>query len=281
MNPAALYKISYGLYVIGSVKDGRFNGQIANTVVQVTAEPAQVTIALNQQNLTHDYVVDSGVFSASILAQITPMTFIGRFGFASGRDADKFDGVAFHTGQTGAPIVTENTIAWLEARVSNRIDVGTHTIFVGELVDAQVINDYEPLTYAYYHLIKGGKSPKNAPTYQKAVSEDTGAGVWKCKICGYVYDPQKGDPEAGIKPGTPFADLPDNWRCPVCKAPKTEFEAPTEIGRSFKCKVCGYVYDPKKGDPEAGIQPGTAFADLPDDWRCPICKAPKTEFSQE
>jgi len=277
MDPFALYKISYGLYIVSSLKGDHLNGQIANTVTQVTAEPIQVTIALNKLNLTHDYVRESGVFSASILAQTAPMSLIGQFGFKSGRDVNKFEGVEYRIGETGAPILTEHSVAFLEAEVVSELSVGTHTLFTGKVIDTQSLNDHEPLTYAYYHQIKGGKSPKNAPTYIKEESSEAGGEKFRCKVCGYTYDPKVGDPEKGIAPGTPFSELPEDWKCPICAAEKSEFG---QCGK-YKCKVCGYIYDPKAGDPDAGVSAGTLFMDVPDDWKCPICQAPKSEFEKE
>ncbi len=167
MNTKALHMISYGLYVIGSRKEDRINGQICNTVVQVSSEPPIISVCINKENLTHEYIVDSGVFSASILAQDTPLNLIGRFGFKSGRDIDKFDGINYKLGETQAPIALDNTLAYLEAKVINSVDVGTHTIFIGDLVDAEVIAEGEPMTYAYYHLVKRGTTPKTAPSFHK------------------------------------------------------------------------------------------------------------------
>ena len=167
MNTKALHMISYGLYVIGSRKGDRINGQICNTVVQVSSEPPIISVCINKENLTHEYIEDSGVFSASILAQDTPLNLIGRFGFKSGRDIDKFDGINYKLGETQAPIVLDNTLACLEAKVINSVDVGTHTIFIGDLVDAEVIEEGEPMTYAYYHLVKRGTSPKTGASFHK------------------------------------------------------------------------------------------------------------------
>ena len=231
MNIKALYKLGYGVYVVTSKKDGRINGQIANTVFQVTSEPPTVAVSINKNNLTHDFIKESRVFAASILCQDTPLTFIGRFGFKSGRDSDKFKEVDYKTGETGAPIVLDNAVSYLEARVTKEMDVGTHTIFVGEVVNADVISDEVCMTYDYYHQIKGGKTPKAAATYldEKKMEEKTKAAVnimakYKCTVCGYIYDPEKGDPDSGIKPGTAFKDVPDDWVCPVCGAAKDQFE---------------------------------------------------------
>ncbi|MFC2020996.1 flavin reductase family protein [Chloroflexota bacterium] len=167
MNPAALHKISYGLYVICSKKGDKFNGQISNTVFQITSEPPAIAVSINKSNLTHEYISESKVFTASVLCSETPLSYIGRFGFHSGRDADKFDGINYKLGKTQVPIVTDYTVSYLEAKVTQEIDVGSHTIFIGEIVDADVISERECMTYAHYHEIKGGTTPKAAPSYIK------------------------------------------------------------------------------------------------------------------
>jgi flavin reductase (DIM6/NTAB) family NADH-FMN oxidoreductase RutF/rubredoxin len=226
MNMRAVQKMCYGVYIISSKKDDKMNGQIANTVFQITSEPATIAISINKQNLTHEYIETSKVFTVSILSQEAPMTLIGQFGFKSGRDIDKFQNIKYRKGITGAPIVLEQTIGFMECEVLSSTDVGTHTIFIGKIVDCDILSDVEPMTYAYYHQIKGGKSPKTAPTYikEEQAGKTTSPGKYKCKICGYIYDPAKGDPDGGIGPGTSFEELPDTWTCPVCNAPKSEFE---------------------------------------------------------
>ncbi len=165
MNPEALHKLSYGLYVVSSRKGDRLNGQIANTVFQITSEPPTLAVSINKNNLTHEFIKASQAFAVSILCQDTPLPFIGRFGFKSGRDTDKFEGVNYKTGETGAPLVIDNAVAYLEARVTQEVDVGTHTIFIGRIVGAEILNDKTCMTYDYYHQIKGGKTPKTAATY--------------------------------------------------------------------------------------------------------------------
>ena len=231
MNINALFKLGYGVYVVTSKKGDRFNGQIANTVFQVAAEPPTVAVSINKSNLTYEYIKESKVFAASVLCQETPLTFIGSFGFKSGRDSNKFEGINYKIGETGAPIVLDNAVSYLEARVIKEMDVDTHTLFIGEVVNADVISDEVCMTYEYYHQIKGGKTPKAAATYidEKKIEEKPKEAVnkmakYKCTVCGYVYDPEKGDPDGGIKPGTPFEDIPDDWVCPVCGAAKDQFE---------------------------------------------------------
>jgi flavin reductase (DIM6/NTAB) family NADH-FMN oxidoreductase RutF/rubredoxin len=233
MDLKVLYNISYGIYIVSSRKEDQINGQIANTVFQITAEPATIAVSINKKNFTHDFITQSKVFAVSVLEQEVDMKFIGRFGFKSGRDEDKFEGVNYKIGVTGSPIIMENTIAYLEAEVIQAIDVGTHTLFVGKVVEAENIKKAKPLTYDYYHQIKKGISPKTAPTYiadnkkienNKKRKESEKMAKYKCSVCGYIYDPEKGDPESGVNPGTPFENLSDDWVCPICGAGKDEFE---------------------------------------------------------
>ncbi len=161
----ALFSISYGLYIVSSRSGDKLNGQIVNTVVQVAASPPRIAVSINKENLTHEFISDSGVFGVCVLDQTTPMTFIGRFGFRSGHDIDKFENVEFKLGQTGVPLVTEHVLSVLEAKVIDAVDVGTHTLFVGELLSAAIVRTGDPLTYDYYHKHLKGKTPKNAPSY--------------------------------------------------------------------------------------------------------------------
>jgi ferric-chelate reductase [NAD(P)H] len=168
MNLQTLYKIGYGMYIVSSKnREGKFNGQIANTVFQVTSEPPQIAVCLNKNNLTTDYVKESGMFIVSVLRKETPLEFIGRFGFKSGRNINKFENLNYKISNLGLPIILENSLAYVEAKVVNSIDVGTHILFVGEVVDAEILSEGEAMTYEFYHLVKRGKSPKTAPTYIK------------------------------------------------------------------------------------------------------------------
>ena len=229
MNIQALRNLSYGVYIIGSRKGDKLNAQIANTVFQITSEPPIVAVSINRTNLTYDYIHESKVFTASALCQDTPLSFIGRFGFKSGRDTNKLEGVQYKLGETKAPVVLENATSYVEVRVDKEVEVGTHTIFIGEVVAADVVSEKVCMTYAYYQQVKRGTTPKAAPTYTEEKKMEgkiavTNAVRYKCRVCGYVYDPALGDPDGGIKPGTPFESLPDGWVCPVCGASKSEFE---------------------------------------------------------
>ncbi len=230
----ALWDISYGLYVVTSFSGNKMNGQIANTVFQVSSQPPKIAVSINKTNLTHEYIKTSGALSVSILEQDTPMPFIGLFGFKSGRDTDKLAEVNFKTGTTGCPIVMDHTLSVFEGTVIESADAGTHSIFVVELSSAEVLKKGIPMTYAYYQKVKKGKAPSTAPTYkgnqtaaqetaEKSSKEDN-MEKYVCSVCGYVYDPEAGDPDNGIDPGTSFKNLPDDWTCPVCGAAKDEFE---------------------------------------------------------
>jgi flavin reductase (DIM6/NTAB) family NADH-FMN oxidoreductase RutF/rubredoxin len=230
MNPKVLHKISYGLYVVCSKNKDKINGQIANAIFQVTANPQTIAVSINKENLTHEFIEKSKVFSVSILSENTSMKFIGTFGFKSGREIDKFIDIKYKLGKTKTPIILENSLAYFEAKLTDKIDVGTHTIFVGTVEDGEILSNDNPMTYEFYHKVKGGYSPKTAPTYNSEVDKKLEKNMgeekmdkYVCEVCGYVYDPKIGDPDNKIKPGTKFEDLPDDWVCPICGASKEAF----------------------------------------------------------
>lgn len=234
MDKSVLRNISYGLYVIGSVKKGSVNGMISNTVMQVSSNPVVIAVCVNKKSLTNEYIRKSGVFSVNILQKNIPIKMIGIFGFRSGRDISKFDGIKYKTGTTGSPIMLENCVCYMEAAVINSVEVDTHTVFFGKVIEGEILNHEEPLTYSYYHLIKNGQEPPEAPGYIKKAIEpenkktdlkgDKPLKKYICTVCGYVYDPAEGDPDSGITPGTAFEDLPADWVCPVCGVGKDMFE---------------------------------------------------------
>ena len=220
MNTDAFFSLTYGLYIVSSGSGEQYNGYIANTAFQVTAEPAQITVACNKDNLTAEFIAKSRLFSVSVLKRDTKTALFGKFGYQSGRDINKFENTEFITGKSGVPIVIEDSIAWFECELMQTFDVGTHYLFIGRILENNFIADNEePLTYDYYRNVKKGKAPKNAPTYigkknnkeEKAMEKKK----YECAVCKYVYDPEVGDPDGGIAPGTAFEDIPDDWVCPV------------------------------------------------------------------
>jgi len=231
IDPKALFKISYGIYVVTSCHQGKANGLIANTVCQVSSDPPRLSVCIHKKSLTHEYVSQSGLFAVSALDESTPLKFIGIFGFNTGRKIDKLSMVCHHNGVSGCAVLTENAIAAFECKVVNAVDAGTHTIFIGDLLSAELLNPGLPLTYSYYREHLRGMTPKNAPTYVpktelKEEKTTGGKAVMKkyiCEVCGYVYDPAEGDPDNGVSKGTPFEQIPDAWVCPVCGAGKDQF----------------------------------------------------------
>ena len=161
----AFRDLSYGLYIITSRDGERLNGQVVNTVIQVTSDPPRVAVIINKKNLTHEFISRSRVFGVSVLDDTATMIFIGPFGFRSGREMNKFEKVGFKIGITGSPLVLDHTLSLLEVRVFEQIDLGTHTIFIGDVVNSEVIKSGKPLTYHYYHEVLKGQSPPNAPTF--------------------------------------------------------------------------------------------------------------------
>ena len=229
MNIEAYFKITYGLYVVSSVMDNKLNGYVSNTVFQVTAEPARFAIACSKNNYTAEMIQHSQIFAVSVLQKETRADIIGTFGYQSGKNTDKFSSFNFKKGKTGAPILLDDTLAWFECEVIQTVDAGSHLLFIGNVVDGDLLlTDGEPLTYAYYREVKKGKAPKNAPTYidtekLKQQAPVTSADKYYCTACGYIYDPALGDPEHGIRAGTRFEDLPETWVCPICGTEKIDF----------------------------------------------------------
>lgn len=217
----ALFKISYGLYIVSSGNKNKGNGFISNTFFQVTSEPPRFASCCNKDNYTAALILETDAFSVSVIHTETDPEIISRFGYKSGKDTDKFAGLNIKYGETGVPIVLNDSIAFLECKVVQTINVGTHYMFIGELLNAEIVDDTkDALTYLYYRQTRKGAAPKNAPTYidkSKLAAKPTGSGLkkYECTACGYIYD----EAEQDIK----FADLPNDWVCPVCGSEKSDF----------------------------------------------------------
>nr|MBU1328043.1 rubredoxin [Candidatus Omnitrophota bacterium] len=227
MDLNVLHNIGYGMYIVSSNKGNLLNGQIANTVFQITSEPVTIAISINKKNLTHEYIESARKFSVSILEEEAALSFIGRFGFKSGRSEDKFKDIKYIKLGSGCPVVIDNALCYLEAEVVDQFDCFTHTLFIGRMIDSKILKTGRPMTYEYYHQVKRGTTPDTAPTFIKGEGvikkADKSKQKYVCKVCNYVYDPETGDPDGGIQPGTAFEDIPDSWVCPVCGAKKSEF----------------------------------------------------------
>lgn len=165
MDPNVLHNLNYGMYIVSSDKGGAFNGQIANTVFQITSSPVTIAISINKKNLTHEFIEASRRFSVAILEEETPLSFVGKFGFKSGRKDAKFNGIKFKVLESGCPVVLDHALGYVEARVIKTLDCITHTLFLGEMNEANILKTGKPMTYDYYHQVKHGTTPSTAPTF--------------------------------------------------------------------------------------------------------------------
>lgn len=217
INLATLNKLTYGLYIVTSVDQGRCNGFTADAVFQVSANPPTIGICIKKDNLTHDFVAKAQVFAVSILADTAPAELIRHWGLKSGRQEDKCVNTEYKTGSTGCHLITKDTLGAVECRVVNVFDAGSHTIFLGEVVSAESFSDGEPLTYAQYRK-------KIKPALKQTDKKGDAMKKYRCVVCDYIYDPALGDPDSGIAPGTPFEQIPDTWVCPLCQVDKSNFE---------------------------------------------------------
>lgn len=211
--------LSYGLFVLTAAEGEKHNGCIINTVTQVTSTPNRITIAVNKDNYTNGMIRRTGRFTVSVLSEQATFDLFTHFGFQSGREVDKFaDFADWKAAPNGTRYVTRGTNAFISASVVQELDLGTHTLFLADVTDAETLTDIPSATYAYYHAhIKPQRRPAPAPA-ETAGAADSASGeaaapaaeyVWVCKICGYVYE---GDP------------IPDDFVCPLCKHPASDFE---------------------------------------------------------
>lgn len=200
MDKKAMYKLTYGLFVLTSESDGKDSGCIINTAGQVTSEPNRISIAVNKANFTHDLVKTSGKFNLSILSEAASFDTFKHFGFQSGREVDKFaDYTECKRSENGLYYITAGTNAYISATVEQTIDLGSHTLFIATVDDMEVLSDVPSASYAYYQSEIKPKPEKPAG----------GKTVWRCKICGYVYEGE---------------ELPKDYICPLCKHPASDFE---------------------------------------------------------
>ena len=205
MDPRTMYKLSYGLFVLTAQENGFDNGCIINTAIQAASDPNQLSICVNKANHTHDMIVRTGAFTVSVISEKADFGLFRRFGFQSGKTTDKFAGFsAAKRGANGILYVTEGTNAFLSAKVEKTVDLGSHTMFIGEVTAMEVLDSAPSATYAYYQShIKP----------QPAEKTPDGETVWRCSVCGYEF---KGE------------TLPEDFVCPLCKHPAADFEKITQ-----------------------------------------------------
>ena len=217
LDSKAFRTISYGLYLIASCADDKTSGCVVNTFSQVTSDPFQVSVALNKENHTCSTICRAGKYTATVLAEGATMELIGRFGYKSSRDLDKFELSATKNDDFGLPYVLESTVARFSVCVTDSIDLGTHIMFIGKVSEAEMLSDEAPMTYSYYHVVKGGKTPPRASSYIPdeddeeilAAKTTEGTKAWRCTVCGHIE----------------YADeLPADYVCPICGAGPELFE---------------------------------------------------------
>lgn len=198
MDKKAMYKLTYGLFVLTAKEGEKDNGCIVNTVSQVTTSPNRVTLAVNKTNYTHDMILRTGLFNANVLSAATPFEVFKHYGFQSGAEVNKFENAGqFPRTESGLIYLPEYANAYISGKVITATDLGTHTLFLADVVDAKVLSDADSLTYEYY---QSNVKPKPEKT------KKTG---WRCKICGYVYEGE---------------ELPADFICPWCKHGAEDFE---------------------------------------------------------
>lgn len=201
MDKKALYNLSYGVFMLATKADGKVNGCITNTCIQVANSPTRIAIAVLNTNYTCDLLKKSGIFTISLLDQTCSFDTIKYFGMQSGRDTDKFEDMEMPLDENGIPYMGWSACAVISAKVVSSTDLGSHTLFVAEVTDAKVLSEHAPLTYADYQSNVKPKPEKKA--------SDKKIKAWRCKICGYVYE---------------GAELPADYSCPLCGHGPEDFE---------------------------------------------------------
>lgn len=203
MDKKAMYKLSYGLFMLTARDGEKDNGCIINTAIQAASEPNQLSICVNKANYTHDMIERTGKFTVSVLSEQADFELFKHFGFQSGRDVDKFTNfTGCARGADGLYYITEGTNAYISVTVDKTVDLGSHTMFIGEITDMAVLSDTPSTTYEYYqNHIK--------PKPQAVGKTNEGQTVWRCRICGYEYVGE---------------EIPDDFICPICKHPASDFE---------------------------------------------------------
>lgn len=201
MDRKALYNLEYGVFLVASKDGDRLNGCITNTCIQAAANPVRLAIACINGNYTPELITKSGLFTVSVLDKSVSFDTIRHFGMQSGREVDKFAAWEYALDENGVPYLTSQANAVFSCKVVSSMDLGSHTLFIGEVTDAKVLSAEKSLTYAFYQSdVKPRAAAK--PEEKKIVG-------WKCKICGYVYE---------------GAELPADFLCPLCGHPAEDFE---------------------------------------------------------
>ena len=203
MEKKALYNLSYGVFMLSTRSGEKVNGCITNTCMQVANDPVRIAISVLNSNYTCDLIKESGIFTLSLLDQTCSFETIRHFGFQSGREVDKFaDYTAYQNAENGVPYITEGTNAYLAVKVTQTVDLGSHTMFIGEVTEMEVLSEEPSANYEYYQ-------EEVKPKPEEVGKTADGQTVWRCTICGYEYVGE---------------ELPEDFICPLCKHPASDFE---------------------------------------------------------
>lgn len=197
MNTKAMYNLTYGLSILTAKDGGKDNGCVVNTVTQVTSEPNRIAVAVNKSNFTHDMIMKTKTFNVSVLAENSKFETYKHWGFQSGRDTDKAESISFKRSANGLIYLAEETNAFISASVVSTVDLGTHTLFIADVTDCEILSDVPSVTYGFYQ-----KNIKPKPAAQEKKKG------FICTICGYIYEGET---------------LPPDFICPTCKHPASDF----------------------------------------------------------
>lgn len=203
MDNKTMYRLSYGLFVLTVADVNKDNGCIINTAIQAASEPNTMCICVNKSNYTHDMLIKTGQFNLSIISQAADFELFKTFGFQSGREVNKFEGFSeYRRSGNGVTYITKGTNGYISVKVDKMVDLGSHTMFIGQITDMETLSETPSATYEYYHNnIK--------PKPQKVGTSENGQTIWRCMICGYEYEGE---------------ELPEDFICPLCKHPASDFE---------------------------------------------------------
>lgn len=211
MNRNILRNLSYGVYIVTTMDGERPVGCVANSAMQITSEPPTLAVSINHNNYTHGCIEKEGKFALNIVTERTNPSVIGTFGYSSSKDTDKFAQAEYEMTE-GLPIV-KDTCGYIVCKVISKFETSTHTIFLGEIIEGEVFGEDTPMTYAYYHKVIKGSSPKNAPTYipeeTGSVKEEKQTKKYVCEVCGYTYEGE---------------EIPEDYKCPICGVGKDKFK---------------------------------------------------------
>jgi len=214
MNLDILRDITYGMYIVSISYENIMSGCVVNTITQITSENPIISVSINKNNYTNEILKKSKKIAISILSEETSKDTIVKFGYNTSREINKFEDINY-INEYNVPIVNDNICGYIIGDIINVVDVETHDIFLIRIIDTKKISNNIPMTYSYYHNNLKGTSPKNAPTYIKE-NTNNGYAKYECIICGHIYDEEV----EKVK----FEDLPDDWKCPVCKVGKDKFK---------------------------------------------------------